>query len=148
MKENMRKEAFERFQFKKNLVHLIPGPRFNIKMSSYQYRKSHCGDKTILRPSYLHNGISYTGKTLSLYWIGAQVLIDENISLLIRTGLPTVTEFQYFVKEMRPWVRKFFWILAQNTEIFGDFSMIITWKYWNLGKCYWKSWNYSKLLLE
>ena len=48
------------------------GPRFNIKMTSYQYRKSHCGDKTILRPSYLHNGISYTGKTTSLYWIRAQ----------------------------------------------------------------------------
>ena len=28
-------------------------------MTPYQYRKSHCGDKTILRPSYLHNGISY-----------------------------------------------------------------------------------------
>ena len=26
----------------------------------------------ILRPSYLHNGISYTGKTKSLYWIRAQ----------------------------------------------------------------------------
>ena len=38
----------------------------------YQYRKSHCGDKTIWRPSYLHNGISYTGKMTSLYWIGAQ----------------------------------------------------------------------------
>ena len=38
-------------------------------MTSYQYRKSHCGDKTILRPSYLHNGIFYTGKTTSLYWI-------------------------------------------------------------------------------
>ena len=38
---------------------------------SYKYRKSHCGDKTILRPSYLHNDISYTGKTTSLYWIGA-----------------------------------------------------------------------------
>ena len=52
-----------------------PGPWFNINMSSYQYRKSHCGDKTILRPSYtkshcgdktilwpsyLHNEISYT----------------------------------------------------------------------------------------
>ena len=49
-----------------------PGPWFNIKMSSYQYRKSHCGDKTILRPSYLHNGISYTGKMMSFYWIGAQ----------------------------------------------------------------------------
>ena len=50
-----------------------PGPRFNIKMSSYQYRKSHCGDKTILRPSYLHNGISYTSKTTFLYWIGVPV---------------------------------------------------------------------------
>ena len=48
------------------------GPWFNIKMTSYQYRKSHCGDKTILRPSYLHNGISYTGKITSLYWIRAQ----------------------------------------------------------------------------
>ena len=44
-------------------------------MSSYQYRKSHCGDKTILRPSYLHNGISYTGKMIFLYWIRAQVLL-------------------------------------------------------------------------
>ena len=48
-----------------------PGPRFNIKMTSYQYRKSHCGDKTILRPSYLRNGIYFTGKTTYLYWIRA-----------------------------------------------------------------------------
>ena len=40
-------------------------------MTSCQYRKSHCGDKTIWRPSYLHNGISYTGKMTSLYWIRA-----------------------------------------------------------------------------
>ena len=51
------------------------GPWFNMKMSSYQYRKSHCGDKTILRPSYLHNGISYTGKMTSLYWISPQMCI-------------------------------------------------------------------------
>ena len=44
---------------------------FNIKMPSYQHRKSHCGDKTILLPSYLHNGISYAGKMTSLYWIRA-----------------------------------------------------------------------------
>ena len=37
-----------------------PGSGFNNKMPSYQYRKSHRGNKTILRPSYLHNGISYT----------------------------------------------------------------------------------------
>ena len=40
-------------------------------MSSYRYRKSHCGDKTVVRSSYLHNGISYTGKMTSFYWIRA-----------------------------------------------------------------------------
>ena len=54
---------------------LSPGGWFNIKMTSYQYRKSHCGDKMILRPSYLHNGISYTGKLTSLHWIRALVCI-------------------------------------------------------------------------
>ena len=46
-------------------------PRFNIKMPSYQYRKSHCGDKTVVRSSYLHNGISNTSKMTSLYWISS-----------------------------------------------------------------------------
>ena len=32
-------------------VGLRPGPWFNIKMSSYQYRKTHCGDKTIVLSS-------------------------------------------------------------------------------------------------
>ena len=53
------------------LIKVGPGPRFNIKMSSYRYRKSHCGDKTVVRSSYLHNGISYTGKMTSFYWIRA-----------------------------------------------------------------------------
>ena len=56
-----------------------PGGWFNKKRTSYQYRKSHCGDKTILRPSYLHYGISYTGKTTSLYWIRAQVIIFSQV---------------------------------------------------------------------
>ena len=51
------------------------GPCFNIKMSSYHYRKSHWGDKTVVRSSYLHNRISYTGKMSSLYWIGVLVVI-------------------------------------------------------------------------
>ena len=42
-------------------------------MSSYQYRKSHCGDKTVVRSSYLYNGISYTAKMISFYWIGPQI---------------------------------------------------------------------------
>ena len=32
----------------------------------------------ILWLSYLHNGISYTGKMTSLYWIGAQILLNLN----------------------------------------------------------------------
>ena len=39
------------------------------KDSFYHYRKSYCGDKTVVRSSYLPNGISYTGKMASLYWI-------------------------------------------------------------------------------
>ena len=42
--------------------------------------KTHCGDKGILRLSYLHNGISYTGKTTSLYWIWAlDSITGENL---------------------------------------------------------------------
>ena len=52
--------------------------RFNIKMSFYQYRKSHCGDKTVVRSSYLHNEISYTGKMTSSYWIRALGLYSLN----------------------------------------------------------------------
>ena len=47
------------------------GPWFNKKIPSWQYRKSHCGDKTVVRPSYVHNGITYTGSMASLYWIMA-----------------------------------------------------------------------------
>ena len=54
-----------------------PGPWFNIKMSSYQYRKFHCGDKMILWPSYFQNGISYTGKMTCLYWIRALLFIKK-----------------------------------------------------------------------
>ena len=67
-----------------------PGPWFNIKMTSYQYRKSHCGDKTILRPSYLHNGISYTGKMTSLYWIRAQVATNNECLVYTMMYFPAV----------------------------------------------------------
>ena len=49
----------------------LSGPRFNKNMTSYQCRKSPCGDKTVVRSSYLHNGISYTCKMTFLYWIRA-----------------------------------------------------------------------------
>ena len=58
-----------------------PGGWLNIKMSSYQCKKYNCGDKTILQSSYLHNGISYTSKMTSLYWIKAQVMYVLFLSL-------------------------------------------------------------------
>ena len=64
-----------------SFIYTWSGPWFNIKMSYYQYRKSHCGDKTVVRSSYLHNRISYTGKTTSLYWDGSQVIsmVEEHV---------------------------------------------------------------------
>ena len=53
-----------------------PGPWFNIKMLSYQYRKSQCGDMTILRLSYI--GVSDICKTTSLYWIWALLFTRTN----------------------------------------------------------------------
>ena len=74
----------------KDLCILIrgPGPRFNIKMTSYQYMKSHCGDKTIIWPSYIHNGICYTGKTTSLYWIGALGAVSIRKTVLPGMAIP------------------------------------------------------------
>ena len=62
-----------------------PGPRLKIKTLFYQHRKSHCVDKMIWQPSYLHNGIPYTGKMTSLYWIGA--LCDKDVyPMLVISG--------------------------------------------------------------
>ena len=44
-------------------------------MLTSRHRKYHCEDQMILRPSYLHNGISYTGKMASLYLIRAQNVV-------------------------------------------------------------------------
>ena len=56
----------QRLNYMTGYQHSSPGMAtrgwFNINMPSYQYSKSHCGHKTILRPSYLHNRISNTGK--------------------------------------------------------------------------------------
>ena len=84
---------------------LRTGPWFNIKMSSCQYKNSHCGDKMILRPSCLHNGISYTGKMTSFYWISPQAPVpltvfrsnpkfDQNLECSsLKYALPITMEF-------------------------------------------------------
>ena len=74
-----------------------PEPWFNIKMSSYQYRKPHYGDKTVVRSSYLHNGISYTGKMSSLYWISPQHIRDRYIDYFSSNILVSAPESLSFL---------------------------------------------------
>ena len=76
----------------------VQGPDSIKRMSSYQYRKSHCGDKTVVRSSYLHNGISYTDKMMSLYWIRAQV----NNTMKIR-----VPHYCCFGRRIQQWMEDF-----------------------------------------
>ena len=56
-------------------IPLWSGGWVNIKMPSYQYKKSDCGDKAILRPPYLHSGIPITDKMVSLHGIGHQICL-------------------------------------------------------------------------
>ena len=56
-------------------------------MLSYQYRKSHCGDETAARLSYLHNGISYNGNMASLYWNGARASEGMILTWFIQNAL-------------------------------------------------------------
>ena len=51
---------------------IVTGPY--LKMPPYQHKKFHFGDRADVRSSYLHNGISYTGKWTSLYWISLHTI--------------------------------------------------------------------------
>ena len=68
----------------------------SIKMLSYQYRKCHCGDKMIIRLSYLHNGNSYTGKKASLYWISPQIVLKMNTLQLLGTSIKKLVWWMHF----------------------------------------------------
>ena len=94
----------------------IPGPRFNIKISFYQYRKSHCGDKTVVRSSYLHNGISYTSKMASLYWFSLQLI---NLQLL-----PNISSMMADIA--CPRMAFYLW---RWTSVHGTQSATGTWRY-------------------
>ena len=49
------------------------GSLYDTNIPSYQDGKSHCKDKMIRYAFYLHNGISYTGKTATIHWNGPKM---------------------------------------------------------------------------
>ena len=69
------------------------GGCFSLKMLSYHYKKSYCGDKATLQLPYIHNEISYTSKTASLYWNKAQqVYFDSKSSAYFANGREIVVK--------------------------------------------------------
>ena len=72
------------------------GPKCNIKMSSYQYRKSHCRDKMIIRSSYLHNDIFYTGKMESSYW--TNTLFSTGFACSLFRTKPLLNQYKLMVR--------------------------------------------------
>ena len=113
---------------------MAPGPRFNIKMSSYQYRKSHCGDKTVVRSSYLPNGISYTGKISSLYWIRALATSRHNASDKI------TSDFKFLWISLTYWGRMTHICIRKLTIIGSDIGL-------SPGRCQVIIWTNAGILL-
>ena len=78
-----------------DIIMTSPGPWFNMKMPLNQYRNSHCGDKTILRLSYLHNGVRqhlYTESGPKPQWFNKPlVYCHQNIIYLQTINFSTST---------------------------------------------------------
>ena len=127
---------------------LRPGTWFNIKMSSYQYRKSHCGDKMVVRSSYLHNGISYTGKMTSLYWIRAQVSSVNSMycRCLGTLHLKTINNYDVYCLDNHVLVfhkegfqipllslsKKWWYIITSNNSTYKYYNVMVTVS-WDIG---------------
>ena len=72
---------------------------------AYQSRKSHCGDTTVVRLSYFHNGNSFIGKTSSFYWNSLQTELNNTL---------------------HQWDRKYLlWIIYQNCWVVSSFNVYI-----------------------
>ena len=58
------RKLFIRHKWKNKIVLSLQGFEvcFNLNVQSCHHRKSHCGDKTIIRIFYIHNEIDYTDK--------------------------------------------------------------------------------------
>ena len=92
------------------LLRKIKYPRtwFNIKMSSYQYRKSHCGDKTSIRPSpqdgnqgILHLWSKFGNPSLKGWWV-----MSQTNSWLMHPHQQTETKATTIAKaQNQPWVK-------------------------------------------
>ena len=75
------------FRTRMECSYINSGPWFNIKMSSYQYRESHCGDKTVIKfpilvrcHLYIESGPCSQWKHMSTPWIFITIESSANIT--------------------------------------------------------------------
>ena len=103
-------------------------------MPSYQYRKSHCRDKTVVRSSYLHNGNSYTGKMTSLYWIRAQYIsLSVGWAVGIREDLE---DFELLILPSNGVLMLIFWMkLLCFRDLFKIHKYTLKYQLWLVAIC-------------
>ena len=89
-------------------------------MPSYHYRKSHCEYKTAVRSSYRHNGISYTGKITSLYWIRALIwiVLSETSTETLVSGIVPIRTRQ-ILPNFGSWAHEVFVKLVPGSMIYS-----------------------------
>ena len=88
--------------------------------------KSHCGDKTILRPLYLHNGISYTGKMTSLYWNSA-------LEFRLSSTNPSIY-FLFQVRSSSPMFSCWSWLAYRSSSWSSAWDSLPHWDLYHIGK--------------
>ena len=104
---------------------------FNIKIQSYQYRNSHCGDKTISGLSYLHSGISCAGKTAPLYWICPHVAKHFLFDKYRHSECSNVHLNVNFLIMLQPWY--LFWKISCSLEylsLYPPHNEVVGGVYW------------------
>ena len=114
------------------------GSLFNIKMSSYQYRKSHCEDKTVVRSPYLHNGITCSGKISSLYWrfirwLPGDVVVISKVNLHVCLKLIQRNSYLDIRSEIafRPMLQNFKW---EKSSLIGVGNCLVPPRNWTLAE--------------
>ena len=68
---------------------------FGVIKMSFQYRKSHCGDKTVVISSYFDHGIPYSGKITSAPRFGSRWFIAQLVDQHLKNGFSWLFKFKF-----------------------------------------------------
>ena len=116
------------------------------------YRNPQTPDTAIKNKTGLYIHISnLTDIILTMSFMGSFCTTSFRVCTIVqvlRPRLPSITEFQYIVKEITLLLLKVLSNLGQNTEICHNFAINFTQKYWNLCKNERKCRNSNNLFVK